>query len=159
MNPITQRSNTPGQQNGSIVQGRSSPRPDNNENDKGDHVLNERLLFLLANAMASHPGPNNSFSSNWCLQGQVASVTVKNGDTYSGLFFGALMDKPEPEYLLKMVQHTKSGRRGEINGVRDNMRDYVGVGDDHAMSFKIKEVADLAFEGISISSQDRRSNG
>ena len=89
----------------------------------------------------------------------MASVTLKNGDTYSGLFFGALMDKSEPEYLLKMVQYTKYSRKGETNGARDPVREYVGVGDDHAMSFKIKEVADFTLEGMSISNQDRRPNG
>ena len=60
----------------------------------------------------------------------MASVTLKNGDTYSGLFFGALMDKSEPEYLLKMVQYTKYSRKGETNGARDPVREYVGVGED-----------------------------
>ena len=69
------------------------------------------------------------------------------------------MDKSEPEYLLKMVQQVRLGHKGDLNGIRDPIRDYIGVGDDHAMSFKIKEVVDFAPEGISISNQDKRPNG
>ena len=160
MNPITQRSTTPGQQNGSLIQGKPSSRPDGHDVGGGDRLANERLLFLLSNAMVCDALPElTTESSKYSWQGQSASVTTKNGDVYSGIFFGASMDKSEPEYLLKMVQQIRSGHKGDLNGFRDAIRDYVGVGDDHALSFKIKDIIDFASEGISISNQDRRLNG
>ena len=66
------------------------------------------------------------------------------------------MGKEEPEYLLKMVQQLRRADRGEVNGIREAPRDYIGYGEDHALSFKIKDVVDFAPEAVSIASQDRR---
>ena len=92
-------------------------------------------------------------------QGLSASVTVSNGDVYSGIFFGASMEKEECKYLLKMVQQTRHGNKTEMNGVRETMSEYIGVGDDHAMSFNARDVVDLAVEGATIATQEKRSNG
>ncbi|KAL9635968.1 MAG: hypothetical protein Q9164_003131 [Protoblastenia rupestris] len=142
MNPITQRSTTPSQQNGVTSQNKSSARMDNQDSSSGGKFAYERLLCLFANFM-----------------GLSASVTVSNGDVYSGIFFGASMDKEECKYLLKMVQQTRHGNKTEMNGVRDTMSEYIGVGDDHAMSFNARDVVDLAVEGATIATQEKRSNG
>ncbi|KAL9100539.1 MAG: hypothetical protein Q9163_004096 [Psora crenata] len=128
MNPITQRSTTPGQPNGTIIQGKPGPKPSGYDGMVGDKGLN-------------------------------ASLTMSNGDVFTGIFFGASMDKEEPRYLLRMVQQTRHGNKAEINGVRETMSDYVGVGDDHAMSFNAQDVVDLAVDGAMAALQDKRSNG
>ena len=58
-----------------------------------------------------------------------------------------------------MVQITKLGARVETNGVRESARDYVGVGREHSMAFKIQDVHDFAVEGALANNQDRRPNG
>lgn len=73
-------------------------------------------------------------------------MTLKTGDAFAGIFFGATMEGSESSYLLKMVQQTKN--RSEANGVKEGLEDYAGVGDDHSMSFDVKDVIDLAIEGI-----------
>ena len=78
---------------------------------------------------------------------------------YSGIFFGASTQKAEGEYLLKMVQLVSSGRKPEANGVRENINDLVGHGEDHAMSFKVKDVARISFEPLSLNTQEKRQNG
>ena len=98
-------------------------------------------------------------NAHWLLQGAKASVTTSNGDIYSGLFSGALPDRSQPEYLLKMVQLVRYGDRAEASGARDPPREYIGVGDEHAMAFKIQDVHDFAVEGILSNSQDKRPNG
>ena len=65
------------------------------------------------------------------------------------------MSNDDPEYLLKMVQQVRRGDRNEINGVRDMTRDYIGSGDDHAMSFKMKDVVDFAPEATLLAPPDR----
>ncbi|KAL9131788.1 MAG: hypothetical protein Q9217_000393 [Psora testacea] len=142
MNPITQRSNTPGQQNGTITQCKPGQKSDGKDSNNGDRSAHERLLCLLANYM-----------------GLNTSVTVSNGDVYLGIFFGASMDKEEPEYLLKMVQRIRHVNKTEMNGVREAMSDYDGVGDDHTMSFNTRDVIDLAVEGVTITTQEKRANG
>jgi len=78
---------------------------------------------------------------------------------YTGIFFGASMDAQEPAYLLKMVQHVRSGERSEVNGVREILEGYAGVGEDHSMSFETKDVIHLSVEGVVINMQDKRPNG
>ncbi|KAI4164474.1 MAG: hypothetical protein LQ342_001787 [Letrouitia transgressa] len=144
MNPITQRSTTPGQQNGSI----SQPRPGaqktavSQESNSADRQTHDRLLYLLGNFM-----------------GLTASVTVKNGDVFSGIFCGAAMEINESNYLLKMVQKIKSGVKTEANTVPELLNEYTGVGEDHAMSFDLKDVVDLAVEGATFDGRDKPQNG
>ena len=98
-------------------------------------------------------------SSDRCFQGSNANVVLTNGDLYSGIFMSASFERAEPEYLLKMVQLVKRGDRNEVNGVRENGQGYLGVGQEHSMSFKMKDVVDISFEAISFGPQDRRGNG
>lgn len=60
---------------------------------------------------------------------------------------------------MKMVHQVKSARRGEANGVKDDIPPLVGTGTDHAMSFDIKDVSDLAVEGVEVGTQDKLQNG
>ena len=93
-------------------------------------------------------------------QGLNASITVRNGDVFTGIFFGVSSDSQELVYLLKMVQQTKAGDKSEgPNGVKDLSLDFVGVGDDHSMTFEGKDVIDLAVEGVTLSTQDKQMNG
>ena len=63
-------------------------------------------------------------------------------------------------YLLKMVQHTKFSEKNDgVNGVKDAFQDYVGIGEDHSMSFESKDVLHLAVEGVSFTAHETRTNG
>lgn len=84
-------------------------------------------------------------------------MSLKTGDAFAGIFFGATMEGSESSYLLKMVQQTKN--RSEANGVREGSEDYAGVGDDHSMSFDVKDVIDLAVEGIVFNHPNKLSTG
>ena len=68
------------------------------------------------------------------------------------------MEQHETSYLLKMVQQV-SGPKTETNGVHEVSADYVGIGEDHAMSFDTKEVIELSVEGVSFGGLDRKQNG
>ena len=93
------------------------------------------------------------------LQGNNVSLTLTNGDVYSGIFFGALLEKKEPEYLLKMTQCVKRHDKGDTNGFRAGTPEYVGIGEDHAMAFKARDVIDLPLEPSAIKPQEKRVNG
>ena len=88
-----------------------------------------------------------------------ASITVKNGDVFTGVFFGATMENHQSAYLMKMVEQVKSGAKAEPNGTQDCSGGFIGRGDDFAMSFDTKEVTDLAVEGITFDSQHKMQNG
>ena len=86
-------------------------------------------------------------------------MTVKNGDVFSGVFFGAAFDNNESNYVLKMVQKIKSGEKTEVNGSQDILNEYVGVGEDHTMSFESKDVVSLAVEGVTFDGREKPQNG
>lgn len=67
------------------------------------------------------------------------------------------MEGSESAYLLKMVQQTKN--KSEANGVKEVSEEYAGVGDDHSMSFDVKDVMDLAVEGIVFNHPNKLSTG
>ena len=84
-------------------------------------------------------------------------MTTKNGDTYTGIFAGSTMDNHECGYLFKMVQaiDTKSG----LNGDRSTVADYIGVGEDHAMSFDAKDVGSLVLAKFALNPREKPQNG
>ena len=86
-------------------------------------------------------------------------MTLKNGEVFSGIFFGASVENNESTYMLKMVQQIKTIEKSEINGAQDDMGALVGVGDDHTALFDIQDVTDLAVEGVGLGSQDKHQNG
>lgn len=86
-------------------------------------------------------------------------MTVKTGEAFSGIFFGASTENNETTYILKMVQQIKTMEKSEVNGARDDLGAFVGVGDDHTMIFDIQDVTDLAVEGVGLGTQDKHQNG
>ena len=69
------------------------------------------------------------------------------------------MENNEPAYLLKMVQQVRSGNKSEVNGTQETFGEYIGVGEEHSMSFDIKEVADLAVDNVTFDHRDKTQNG
>lgn len=86
-------------------------------------------------------------------------MTVKNGDVFAGIFWGAVMENQDSTYLLKMVHQVKSAKSNGANGVRDPPQEYLGTGEDHAMSFDTREVINLTVEGATLAGQDKHYNG
>ncbi|KAL9586026.1 MAG: hypothetical protein Q9212_001171 [Teloschistes hypoglaucus] len=143
-NPITQRSTTRASQNGNLVQAKAAtqkPAP-SMEVGNADKHAHDRLVFLHTHFL-----------------GLPASITVKDGDVFSGIFYGSSFEGPDPAYLLKMVQKTKSSDKREPNGGQDALGDYIGHGEDHAMSFEMKDVAGLAVDGVTFDVREKAPNG
>lgn len=58
-----------------------------------------------------------------------------------------------------MVQKIQSGGKAEANGNVETHDDYIGSGDDHAMSFDPKDVVHLAVQGVTFDIRDKAQNG
>lgn len=56
-----------------------------------------------------------------------------------------------------MVQQVIS--RGETNGIKEVTEDYIGVGDEHAMTFDLKEVAHFAVDAVPFNAREDSQNG
>ena len=107
--------------------------------------------------MVSCPQAKHTISHADHQKGLSASITVKNGDIFTGIFHGATMEGPESGYLLKMVQQVN--HRGEVNGVKEVSEEYIGVGNEHAMSFDLKDVIHLAAAEVGFNARDKSQNG
>ncbi|KAL8674929.1 MAG: hypothetical protein Q9168_000632 [Polycauliona sp. 1 TL-2023] len=144
MNPITQRSIIPAAQNGNTApQKPNSQKPAANmELANADKHAHDRLVFLMANFM-----------------GLSASVTVKNGDVFSGIWYGSSFENNEPRCSLQMVQRVKASDKSEINGDHETHDDYVGFGDNHSMGFDMKDVIHVAVEGVTFDNREKLLNG
>ena len=58
-----------------------------------------------------------------------------------------------------MVRRVKLASEAESNGVVNSEVEYIGSGEDHAMSFEAKDVIDLAVKDVSFNVQDKGQNG
>ncbi|KAL8831794.1 MAG: hypothetical protein Q9170_005151 [Blastenia crenularia] len=143
MNPITQRSTTPASQNGSISQAKSGPQKPTPAMEAGtaDRHAHDRLLFLMTHFL-----------------GLCASITVKGGDIFSGVFYGASLEGNGQCYLLKMAQKVKQGDKCEANGNYDDRSDFIGFGEDHIMPFDMKDVIHLAVDSVTFDIREKAQN-
>ncbi|KAF2085956.1 hypothetical protein K490DRAFT_74827 [Saccharata proteae CBS 121410] len=134
-NPITQRPSNPTIPNGAAgankapagAKGMASTPKDAAPSDNNRHA-HDRMLFLLG-----------SFT------GLVTNITLKNGEQFSGVFHGASLEQQEHRYTIKMAKRVQSA---QANGASDNLDEYCGVGEDHVLTFEVKDVVDLSVDNV-----------
>ncbi|KAF2840636.1 hypothetical protein M501DRAFT_930469 [Patellaria atrata CBS 101060] len=143
-NPLTQRSSNSPSLNGTVNTPKSSTNTKSasttsKESNTPDRHANDRLLFLFANFI-----------------GLTSTITLKNGDKYSGIFSGSSQENPNDiRYVLKMVRRLSSAN-DQSNGVRDE--GYIGNGDEHVMLFDSHDVVDLSVASVSIDKTSKTQN-
>ncbi|KAI9886875.1 MAG: hypothetical protein M1823_001311 [Watsoniomyces obsoletus] len=129
-NPITQRSTNAPQPNGVVSASRNVPKMTASqpiETIVPDKLTNDRLLFLLSN-----------------IKGRTATITVKNGACFVGIFSGS-SGANEDNWLLKMVRRKTDDGRNQTNGVTPV---YVGQGPEHVMAFAVKDIVQIVVERV-----------
>ncbi|KAF2461670.1 hypothetical protein BDY21DRAFT_92512 [Lineolata rhizophorae] len=133
-NPITQRANNQSTTNGvaspslkaspAVKAMPSSPK----EMPTPEQLAYNRLTFLTANFM-----------------GLTAYVTLADGEQYCGIFSGATLEPYEARYVLKMVKRVPAEDQ-KTNGTTE--QPYIGVGEDHVMTFDLQDVVDLEVNNV-----------
>lgn len=93
------------------------------------------------------------------LQGQDATVTLRTGEVFTGVFSGASLESNEPRYILKMVKCANPPSQHQSNGVSDTSDVYIGEGEDHKMAFEIQDTTDLSVSSVSLQGAETKSNG
>ncbi|KNG43920.1 pab1 binding protein [Stemphylium lycopersici] len=131
-NPLTQRPTNPAATSNGVV---SSPKPSSTassgETASPMRHLSDRMMYLLAN-----------------LTGLPGTITLKNGEKYSGVLSGTSLDPSELRYVFKMVKKLMPAANAQTNGTGDTSDDYVGAGDYHVMSFDMSDVADFNVNNV-----------
>ncbi|KAH7084831.1 PAB1 binding protein-like protein [Paraphoma chrysanthemicola] len=144
-NPITQRPSNPPASNGATTAPKPSPNSTASPGEAGVPMrhLSDRMMYLLAN-----------------LTGLPGTITLKNGEKYSGVLSGTSLDPSELRYVFKMVKKLLPAANAQTNGTGDISDDYVGVGDYHVMSFDMSDVADFNVNNVVLDkSQTKGQNG
>ncbi|KAL1612534.1 poly(A)-binding protein binding protein [Paraconiothyrium brasiliense] len=132
-NPITQRSTN--QNTNGVVNASRPSQPASalsGETITPMRHLNDRMMYLLAN-----------------LSGLPGNITLKNGETYTGVLSGTNLDPTEMRYVFKMVKKVQAANdTPHVNGNSEPSDDYIGSGDDHVMIFDMGDVADFHVNGV-----------
>ena len=87
----------------------------------------------------------------------MATLTMKNGEHYSGVFSGAVLESAEMRYTLKMVKNVNLSVE-QANGNSSMANGFLGVGDDHAMTFSVQDVAELVVSQVVIDRAQQKYN-
>jgi hypothetical protein len=168
-NPITQRpTNSPSLANGSD---KSQPKFPSQPQQKGpadsssDKQASERLLYLLAhctvrltsNYTLTHISVEPFADVNIYIQGTYATLTLKTGEQFTGVFNGSSIDKSV--YTLKMVKRTRLASQQQTNGNTELLDEYIGEGDDHIMHFDVQDTADLSVPNVVTVNAHAAQNG
>ncbi|KAJ5637659.1 SM domain found in ataxin-2 [Penicillium lividum] len=127
-NPITQRSSH--SSNGNMTRQSGSPRPNQKESNTPDSHAHDRLVFLFASFI-----------------GLRTIIITKNGDKFTGIFSSSTLESSDSSFSLKMVQRVDENH-SKVNGASDIAIPYLGTGIDHAMSFDIRDVADISVPNV-----------
>ncbi|KAF2004854.1 hypothetical protein P154DRAFT_425781 [Amniculicola lignicola CBS 123094] len=140
-NPLTQRSTNYNNSNGV-----NTPKPSQNahlafvgESPSPMKHLSDRMMFLLAN-----------------LTGLPGSITLKNGERYTGVLSGTSLDPSEMRYVFKMVKRVQPAGESHANGTSELADDYVGAGDNHVMSFDMSDVSDFNVSNVVLDKSQTR---
>ena len=88
----------------------------------------------------------------------MATLILKNGEQYRGVFSGAILEPSDLRYTLKMVKKVNSNTEQQSNGIVNTATEFLGVGDDHTMTFAVQDVAELAVSQLVIDRTQHKYN-
>jgi hypothetical protein len=91
-------------------------------------------------------------------QGKDATITLKNGEQYTGVFSGGSFEATKTLYVIKMAKQTQSGHE-QANGNSAVSAEYVGEGEEHVMSFDVQDTIDLFVQDVTTTAATTQQNG
>jgi hypothetical protein len=161
-NPITQKTSAPPQQNGNVLQAKqiaTVKTPQQKDTATPDRHANDRLVFLLAAAIVSHPNTLLYLIADCFVKGTSVTITTKSGDVYEGIFSYSTPDSTETNITLSMAKKIHSAGEAQTNGTTDHESPLTGSGSDFAMIFNLRDVADVDIPELSIPAAGKSQNG
>ncbi|KAK2879392.1 hypothetical protein FQN49_000935, partial [Arthroderma sp. PD_2] len=137
INPATQKPSSPYPQQNGTASGRKStmsPNPaSNKESFTPDQHAHDRLIFLLTAAIGSN-----------------VTVTMKDGEKFTGIFSGSTLESNETILILKMARRSASDpESAQSNGVGHDEGKYVGSGPDHQLMVDAQDITSLDIPSLS----------
>lgn len=93
-------------------------------------------------------------------QGYDATLTLKNGEQYTGVFSGGSFESnSKHQYILKMVRRTGLPTNQQVNGDLGSSEEYIGEGEDHVMVFDKDDTVDLTVNDVVTANAQPLQNG
>ena len=85
------------------------------------------------------------------------TMTTQNGDTYSGIMSSSILTNNDQSFTLKMVQQQM---QADVASNGDSAsQSFVGSAPDHAMTFDIRDLADLVIPSLTLAEAKPVQNG
>ena len=88
----------------------------------------------------------------------MATLVMRNGEQYSGVFSGAVLELTDLRYTLKMAKKVNSSVEQQANGNVSTATEFLGVGEDHTMTFAVQDVAELVVSQVVINRAQQKHN-
>lgn len=92
-------------------------------------------------------------------QGKDTTITLKNGEQYTGVFSGGSFEATKTFYVIKMAKQTQLADHQQSNGNSDLPTEYVGEGEEHVMSFDVQDTTDLFVRDVTTAAATPQQNG
>ena len=86
-------------------------------------------------------------------------MTLKNGEQFAGVFSGGSFEPNKCHYMIKMVTRTRLPRDQQVNGASELPIEYIGEGEDHAMTFDAQDTLDLSVQDVNLAGAAPQQNG
>ena len=86
-------------------------------------------------------------------------LTTKNGDKYEGVFAGFSSAPAATKIALQMTKKVLNAPITQPNGISSPEAAFAGSSPDHAISFDLKDMADMTIPEYSLPETSRQTNG
>lgn len=86
-------------------------------------------------------------------------LITKAGDKYEGVFAGYATSQNVQKITLKMTKKVIASPITQHNGISSTEAAFAGASPDHAMSFDLKDMADMTIPEFSLPEPSRQTNG
>lgn len=83
---------------------------------------------------------------------------MKNGERFEGLLAGSTLPAASAKITLKMTKKL-AGDAPSSNGIASREAALIGSSPDHAMTFEVKDLADIQIPEFSIPQPTKMANG
>ncbi|KAK2737772.1 hypothetical protein FQN57_007420 [Myotisia sp. PD_48] len=145
-NISAQRASGPYTQQNGTASGKKPALPSNpitnKESNTPDLHAHDRLVFILTASI-----------------GHTTTITLKNGEKFTGIFSGATLEPNETSFMLKMTQQfIPDSEIGQQNGISHEKSPYIGLAPDHQMIFEVQDLAHLEIPKLTTSGVAAKEN-
>ncbi|KAK5718957.1 poly(A)-binding protein binding protein [Elasticomyces elasticus] len=135
------------QNNNNTKQQQTQPQPQQEVNGVADKHAHDRLLYVLGNCV-----------------GLDATIGLKSGEQFTGVFTGFSSAANGGKYILSMVRrthaappHQQNNENAQTNGhatptpTAESSEEFIGEGEDHTMAFDVQDTTCLSVDNVLVS--------